>query len=230
MVACTCHPAGRRLRQEDQGLVKNLKPARPKETEVRSSFVCLSLRFSVFRHPSIYPMVHWSQLSLQFQNNWSQVSSLVGHPTLVCALVRWPPCHPFQLPSLVPCAFRHAGGAHLPWFCSSFLGVPQAFPPAPSLLTLGIFILWVHLVHAIFRLDLSATDLSRTYHAPESMPEIHRRVHIRPGWKTVCVRYMWKAYTEVVQRLLESLVLFFMVKTEPLAGFFRAILPDTHGC
>lgn len=36
--------------------------------------------------------------------------------------------------------------------------------------------------------------------------------------------------TEVAQRLLESLVLVFMVKTEPLAGFFRSILPDTHGC
>lgn len=107
MVARTCHPAGRRLRQEDQGLVKNLKPARPKETEVRSSFVCLSLRFSVFRHPSIYPMVHWSHLSLQFQNNWSQVSSLVGHPTLACALIRWPPCHPFRLPFLVP-GYVHA--------------------------------------------------------------------------------------------------------------------------
>lgn len=55
MVAHTCHPAGRGLRQEDQGLVKNLKPACPKETEVQSSFMCLSLRFSVFCHPSISP-------------------------------------------------------------------------------------------------------------------------------------------------------------------------------
>lgn len=36
--------------------------------------------------------------------------------------------------------------------------------------------------------------------------------------------------TEVVQRLLESLVLIFMVKTEALAGFFRTILPDPRGC
>lgn len=62
MVAHTCHPAGRRLRQEDQGLVKNLKPARPKDTEVQSSFMCLSLRFSGFL-PSQHLTLSYTGLS-----------------------------------------------------------------------------------------------------------------------------------------------------------------------
>lgn len=84
MAAHPCHPASRRLRQKDQGLVKNLKPSCPKETEVQSSFMCLSLRFSVSCHASILP--YGSLVSAL-----TAILESLGHPTLACALVRSPP-------------------------------------------------------------------------------------------------------------------------------------------
>lgn len=181
MVAHTCHPTGRRLRQEEQRLVKNLKPVRPQNTEVQSSFMCLSLRFSVFFcHPSILP-----------------------YGSLVSALTAIPECLESGLisggaPHLSLCPSPLAPMPSCLWCPLALIllhlsGCTQGFPTALPLLTLGIFSLWVHLVHAIFRSDLSATDLSRTYHVPESKPEIPWRAHTRPGWKTVCVRYMWEA-------------------------------------
>lgn len=154
--------------------MKRLKPACPKRNRrvlhVSESKVLSSLHS---QHPN--PIIHWSQLSFPTPDYPVPVLLCGGTfhfslwPRLLALTASLPASLP-NSPSMTDHSMFHACGVHCLDSTPAFWGHP-GLSRGPSLLALGIFILWIHPISAIVMSDFSATDLSRTYCVLESMPE-----------------------------------------------------------